>query len=43
MFSCLLQMTDDESYIQTDDDEGNLRTDDEDIEWRETMQRWANR
>lgn len=36
-------MTDDESYIQTDDDEGNLRTDDEDMEWRETMQRWANR
>ncbi|KAK3738096.1 hypothetical protein QZH41_003687 [Actinostola sp. cb2023] len=42
-YSSRTQMTDDESYIQTDDDESNLRTDDEDIEWRETMQRWANR
>lgn len=35
--------TDDESYIQTDDDEGNFRTDDEELEWQESMKRWANR
>ena len=35
--------TDDESYIQTDDDEGAIRTDDEELEWQESMKRWANR
>lgn len=36
-------VTDDESYIQTDDDEGAMRTDDEELEWQESMKRWANR